>query len=215
MASSSSSPQGGKGKSGEARPINEGAQIIEVDDAVYDNDSTYESKASTTSGSLLSTVLDFPWEHGRRYHSSWAGNYAMPNDDIELDRLNFTHIILQMAIGDKMFLAPLDTDKVKRVLDLGTGTGIWAIEFGERYPHVDLVLGNDISPIQPTCVPPNVKFEAEDIERTPWVYPEPFDYIFCRQLILSIADWPTLVKSAYESVPPPPYFGWYGLIFAQ
>lgn len=34
-----------------------------------------------------------------------------------------------------------------RVLDLGTGTGIWAIDFGDMYPSAE-VLGIDISPIQ-------------------------------------------------------------------
>lgn len=30
----------------------------------------------------------------------------------------------------KLFLAPID-DSVARVLDIGTGTGVWAMDFGE------------------------------------------------------------------------------------
>ena len=32
--------------------------------------------------------------------------------------------IFKMVIGSKAFLAPVDTGKIQRVLDMGTGTGI-------------------------------------------------------------------------------------------
>lgn len=48
----------------------------------------------------------------------------MPNDDLEQDRLDLSHALMTKAIGDKLFLAPVDTDKLQRVLDIGTGTGI-------------------------------------------------------------------------------------------
>jgi hypothetical protein len=48
----------------------------------------------------------------------------MPNDELEQDRLDMSHALMTKAIGDKLFLAPIDTDKMHRVLDIGTGTGI-------------------------------------------------------------------------------------------
>jgi methylase of polypeptide subunit release factors len=36
----------------------------------------------------------------------------------------------------------------KRVLDLGTGSGIWAIEYADAHPEAD-VIGVDLSPVQP------------------------------------------------------------------
>ena len=48
-------------------------------------------------------------------------------------------------------------------------------------------------------VPPNVKFEVDDVEGD-WVYAHPFDYIFCRYMTGSIADWPKLVRNIYEYV---------------
>ena len=50
-------------------------------------------------------------------------------------------------------LAPLDEDLPLRVIDIGTGTGQWAIEMGDRYPNFD-IQGTDLSPIQSTLVPP-------------------------------------------------------------
>jgi ubiquinone/menaquinone biosynthesis C-methylase UbiE len=36
-----------------------------------------------------------------------------------------------MALQDQLFLAPIKPNP-QNVLDMGTGTGIWAIDFGER-----------------------------------------------------------------------------------
>jgi cyclopropane fatty-acyl-phospholipid synthase-like methyltransferase len=38
------------------------------------------------------------------------------------------------------------------ILDVGTGTGIWAIEAGDLYPSA-AVTGVDLSPIQPNWMP--------------------------------------------------------------
>ncbi|KAL1963768.1 hypothetical protein VTN77DRAFT_7834 [Rasamsonia byssochlamydoides] len=48
-----------------------------------------------------------------------------------------------------------------RILSLGTGTGIWAIQFANEYPSAQ-VIGTDLSPIQPPWVPPNCVFEIDD-----------------------------------------------------
>ena len=39
----------------------------------------------------------------------------------------------------------------QRVLDVGTGTGIWAIDFADDFPDT-MVFGTDISPTQPDLV---------------------------------------------------------------
>lgn len=51
-------------------------------------------------------------------------------------------------MGEKLFLAPIG-DKPAKILDLGTGTGIWAIEMGDDYPSTDII-GTDLSPTQPS-----------------------------------------------------------------
>lgn len=48
-----------------------------------------------------------------------------------------------------------------RILDVGTGTGEWAIGMAEKFPECE-VIGLDISAIQPTAVPYNVFFEIDD-----------------------------------------------------
>ena len=106
------------------------------------------------------------------------------------------HVWLVLFHGS-IHLAPLPSCGPKNALDLGTGTGLWAIEFGDMYPECS-VIGTDLSPIQPSWVPPNVKFEVDDIEE-PWTFPRNhFDYIHVRNLIGGVKDWCKLIERAFE-----------------
>lgn len=51
-------------------------------------------------------------------------------------------------------------------------------------------------------VPPNCRFDLDDMER-PWMWQEnSFDFIFSRDLLLSIRDFPKLIDQCYTSVSP-------------
>ncbi|KAK1640154.1 methyltransferase domain-containing protein [Colletotrichum phormii] len=175
---------------------------IEVDDEGLGSDtaSTIDSRWSSYTASLSSSVVDYPTEHGRRYHAFRSGTYWGPNDESESDRLDFNHMLMVKTIGDKLYLAPFEKGKINRVLDIGTGTGVWALQVAEELPHAE-ILGNDLSAIQPTWVLPNVKFEIDDVE-SPWVHTRKFDFVFSRYMTSSIADWPKLMRSVYENVAP-------------
>ena len=77
----------------------------------------------------------------------------MPTDEVEQDRLDLQHEMLLSLLGNKLYLAPIAANPQK-ILDVGTGTGIWAIDMADRFPSAE-VIGTDLSPIQPTWVPPN------------------------------------------------------------
>jgi len=92
-------------------------------------------------------------------------------------------------------------DNPQNILDLGTGTGIWAIDMGDQYPSAK-VIGTDLSPIQPSWVPPNVIFEVDDAA-SDWTFPEShFDFIHARTLGGGIRDWPTLLARCFKHVKP-------------
>lgn len=127
----------------------------------------------------------------------------MPNDEEEQSRLDLYHHIFLMMLGGGLYTAPLDKEKPHRILDVGTGTGIWAVDMADLHPQAE-VIGNDISPIQPSWVPHNLKFEVDDIEED-WTYEDNFfDYIHMRSLSGSIVNWQALLKNAYKLINPPP-----------
>jgi len=77
-------------------------------------------------------------------------SYGMPIDEAEMDRMDLQHRKCELVIGDRHFLAPIG-DSPQRILDLATGTGIWALDVADMFPSAQ-VLGVDIAPIQPRWV---------------------------------------------------------------
>jgi SAM-dependent methyltransferase len=113
--------------------------------------------------------------------------------------MDIHHTLILAVLHGALHLAPLKDPQ--RVLDIGTGTGIWAIDFADAYPSAHVV-GNDLSPIQPSYAPPNTEFVVDDIEDA-WNYEAyPFDFVHGRYLAGSIRDWPALAKQAYANIKP-------------
>ncbi|KAF9870315.1 hypothetical protein CkaCkLH20_12162 [Colletotrichum karsti] len=116
------------------------------------------------------------------------------------------HHLFLRTLDDALGLAPpnYDNSRLKRVLDVGTGTGIWAIDFADDHPEAE-VIGVDLSPSAPEFIPPNVKFEIDDIEED-WTWSRPFDYIHSRFMNSSISDWRAYIQKAYNHLTPGGYF---------
>ncbi|KAJ5971211.1 Cytochrome P450 E-class group I [Penicillium vulpinum] len=179
--------------------ISSAASTNNDSDSVFD-DGQSENTSSYTA-SLLSDVKNYTYENGRRYHSYREGLYVLPNDEPEQDRQDLLHHVRNLVLNGRLFRAPLDNN-IQRALDIGTGTGIWAIDFADSFPSAE-VTGTDLSPIQPSWVPPNLRFVVDDAE-SQWLYSpsKPFDFIHARDLGGAIADWPRLICQSYEHLRP-------------
>lgn len=174
-------------------------------DHTIEEDSTLGDDQSTYTESLRSTLLVSVAENGRGYHKYRDGSYFLPEDEREQERLDMQHTMLLKLFNNKLTMVPFDRQPL-HALDLGTGTGIWAIDFADSYPECQ-VLGIDLSPIQPTFVPPNCKFEVDDYDAE-WTYKQKFDLIHGRLMITSMANPQALFKKAYDSIAPG---GWFEL----
>ncbi|KAI5861052.1 S-adenosyl-L-methionine-dependent methyltransferase [Durotheca rogersii] len=145
--------------------------------------------------------MEYRTIQGRTYHSEKHNSkYFTPNDEQQLQSVDITHHYLTVLCEDKLFLAPIPDD-VQKVLDIGTGSGIWAIDFADQYPNAE-VIGTDLSPTQPLWVPPNVKFELDDCTQ-PWTWAEDsFDFVHMRYLFGAVTDWDELLRQAYRVTTP-------------
>ena len=103
------------------------------------------------------------------------------------------------TLGNTLHRAPIGGHP-QRVLDIGTGTGIWAVDFAHAYPSAE-VIGTDISPVQPVNVPPNCRFYVEDFD-TDWNFDGPFDFIHGRMIAIAMRDWAQVLQQAYANLHP-------------
>ncbi|OTB08522.1 hypothetical protein M426DRAFT_317146 [Hypoxylon sp. CI-4A] len=178
-------------------------QTIEAADDLGDSDdgaSALGSDLQSSTGSLSESIFNYRVLHGRTFNAPKTTEYWAPNDDQQNEGLDLLHNCLMMLMDDRLFLAPID-DNPQRVLDVGTGTGIWAIDFADMYPGAE-VTGTDLSPIQPAWAPPNVRFEIDDC-LLEWTWPKNhFDFIHIRALYGSIPDWSEFYGKAFKHVKP-------------
>ncbi|KAF5570670.1 methyltransferase [Fusarium phyllophilum] len=95
----------------------------------------------------------------------------------------YWHHMFTLSQDGELYFAPLD-DKIQAY-------GPWCE-----------VIGTDISPIQPSWVPPNVKFEIEDFNQD-WTFPpESFDYVHLRYLVGCVPNWDYLFEQAFKVLKP-------------
>lgn len=149
---------------------------------------------------VTSNVYNFETENGRTYHGYRAGTYHFPNDETELDRLDLQFEILKQSFSARNYFAPLS--KPERILDVGTGTGQWAIEVADEFPAAE-VQATDLSPIQPSDVPENLQFFIDDANEEDWaVPPEYFDYVHARVLSGCFSDFRDIIRKGYYYTKP-------------
>ncbi|KAF5018573.1 hypothetical protein F66182_9447 [Fusarium sp. NRRL 66182] len=150
--------------------------------------------------------------------------YVLPNDDTENDRLDLQHELYIRTLHGELAVCP-KAHGAKRVPDMGTGTGLWAIDYADAHPEAQ-VIGVDLSPIQPVLyaisttyhtnrrsrlipfavdsVPPNLRFEIDDLEKE-WTWSEKFDFIFARMMLGCFQDLPQMIKVAFDNLEPGGY----------
>ncbi|KAG7403323.1 putative methyltransferase tdiE [Fusarium oxysporum f. sp. rapae] len=170
-----------------------GDVIVALDDNdAGDQDSSLGDETASSTASLRSSILDYRHENGRTYHRFKDGKYNLPNDEQENDRLDLQHNLFLLTFDNKLGLTlpNLPDSKVERVLDVSTGTGIWAIDFADDHPEAK-------------C-PSQCEFLIDDIDEE-WDYSAPFSYIHSRMMNMSIQNWEDYLRKIFDNLTPGGY----------
>lgn len=155
----------------------------------------------SSGGSVAEAGSVIDEESGRTYHNHNTGKYFFPNDPTEQDRLDLQHKLFKLYHDGALYRAPVPSPK--NVLDVATGTGIWAIQFALQNPDAEVV-GTDLSLIQPHNAAENCSFIKENSEYDEWVYEyqRPFDFVYMRLVNSCFDNHRTVFKKAYDNLEP-------------
>lgn len=150
--------------------------------------------------------------HGRKYHGFHRGVYMLPCDEQEIERLDLIHHVVTLARGHRLIHRPfhglIDAPgpdimrPTARILDLGCGTGFWAIEMA-RYYRTCAILGVDLAAIQPANLPPNVDILPHRDYEDPWFLGEDsWDMIRLSMGAGSVKSWENLYRKVHAHLQP-------------
>ncbi|UPK99475.1 hypothetical protein LCI18_010410 [Fusarium solani-melongenae] len=124
----------------------------------------------------------------------------VPNSQQEQDRNTIQHTIMIDIFRGQLHLSPISS-KPKRVLDVGTGPGTWALEFAQKHPYCS-VLGIDIEPVHPLYTRSNCTFLTKDVTHD-WDFTGGgnYDFIHVRQLG-DIQEKMALIQRCFDNLKP-------------
>ncbi|PCD20256.1 hypothetical protein AU210_016668 [Fusarium oxysporum f. sp. radicis-cucumerinum] len=165
--------------------------ILEPDDQPADDSGVDEAtdNASSTQ-SITSSILKYREENGRRYATFGSGEYLLPNDEDEQERLGTGTGIWAIDVADEHPEAE-----------------VLGVDLSPIQPSMYALLWNTDSLIterHKSRVPFNCRFEIDDLEDA-WTFKHQFDFIFIRSMIASFKSWPDIFSKAFENLEPGGY----------
>lgn len=123
------------------------------------------------------------------------------NNEQKLDLDDMTHHCFKLILGGgRLHLAPIGSNP-SRILDLGTGKGLWCTGMGEKYPSARIV-GTDLSKVQPVRTLSNVSFQIEDFDDEWTASDEKYDLVHHRFNVLAVSNWPQQFEKAFDALIP-------------
>ncbi|KAJ1309761.1 hypothetical protein OPQ81_006527 [Rhizoctonia solani] len=188
-----------------------------------DMDPRPPSPTSSTSTVTSSRTPDFFRQLHDRQLNCMNTTYMLPADEQEMKRMDIEHRMMKFIMGGKNYVGPVVDALTKvpgiqrRVLDCGTGNGLWAIEMADEFDWVE-VTGVDLAPVQPRKVPPNCvissdprtelfltpcSFELFDLDGQRLPYPDNwFDVVHARSVYTGVRHYSIFLRELARVLRP-------------
>ncbi|KIM25817.1 hypothetical protein M408DRAFT_204621 [Serendipita vermifera MAFF 305830] len=149
----------------------------------------YDEGASVYSYNSFRDINNYVKELHGRIFNNLNDAYLLPSDRDEWARLDKQGSAIAIGFGGlypcpeviDAVLLPEEGGRTKRILDIGCGTGTWAIQMANKFPHTS-VLGVDLAPppVDRTSLPPNLSLEIDDVNYGLRHFSDQFDLVHMR-----------------------------------
>ncbi|KAF3022437.1 hypothetical protein E8E14_007917 [Neopestalotiopsis sp. 37M] len=178
---------------------------VPVDDEMSIGDQSSEQQSTDDASPMLT---DLELEEGPKTTRGrfddyttlrYTGSYFMPNDEEEQTRLLLVNECYKSAFGDVP--TTVDLEDPTSILDIGTGTGEWAMDMADRFPDCE-VTGTDIADIFPKYAGQNIFWEIDNAELEWLRPPDSFDLVHLRNMDGAFKDWPFVYEQVFKVCKP-------------
>lgn len=126
------------------------------------------------------------------------------SSNVEHQRLELQHQLQLQVLGGNLFHAPLSPNNVRKMLDIGCGTGAVTHEMAHTFPAAQ-AYGIDLS-VTPNMRPklPNISYIQGNImdSSNSQLPSNSFDYIFSRLLVLGMTHWKQYIERCVSLAKP-------------
>ncbi|KAJ6480880.1 S-adenosyl-L-methionine-dependent methyltransferase [Mycena sanguinolenta] len=121
-----------------------------------------------------------------------------PHDAARLDAM---HEAFVQYFDGKLGLAPLDDFRPDKIMDLGCGSGAWAIQAATQFPDAQIV-AVDRASAPDRVFPANVHFQTADLTEELEFEAESFDIVHARSVMIHVKNSEDVLRRASRLVKP-------------
>ncbi|KAL4262822.1 S-adenosyl-L-methionine-dependent methyltransferase superfamily protein [Pleurotus pulmonarius] len=122
----------------------------------------------------------------------------------ESKRLDELHDAIATYLDGHLSFAPLEGTCPNNILEVGSGSGAWAIQAATQFPEAT-VTAIDLSPIPDRPMPYNIKFNQVDLSGSLPFSSQSFDIVHARLIFIHLPDAPAILRRICELVRPGGY----------
>ncbi|KAJ7602388.1 S-adenosyl-L-methionine-dependent methyltransferase [Mycena polygramma] len=126
-------------------------------------------------------------------------DYILPVNETEWERLDEQSNAMDTLLGHK--LGPGDIGQPKKILEVGAGSGAWAIYAAKNYPEAE-VIAADMNPLPARPLPSNLRYQQTNALE-PFPFPSgSFDVVHIRLTLCHLQDGPVVLTRLIDLVAP-------------